>query len=177
MREVEVKVLHIDKIDIEKKLVKIGAKLVKKEKQINIRFDNANHDIKKNYGGYMRVRETEDLITGKIVNTMTLKKNISKDNVRINEEKEVIISNLEETIDIFEALGYKRKKPGKKNRTSYIFEDLLFEIDEWEKRIYPHPYMEIEGPSKERIFYAIELLGIDKNNVTSQSLDDLVKDL
>lgn len=177
MREVEVKVLHIDKDDIEKRLIDLGAKLIKKEKQINIRFDNKNQDIKNNYGGYMRVRETEDLITGNIVYTMTLKKNISKDNVRINEEKEVIISDIDETMSILEALGYKRKTPGKKNRTSYIYEDLLFEIDEWEKRIYPYTYMEIEGPSKDRIFYAIELLEIDRKNVTSQSLDDLVKDL
>lgn len=177
MREVEVKVLNLDKKAIEAKLKSLGAKLVKKEKQINIRLDNVNQDIRKNYGGYMRVRETTDINTGDIINTMTLKRNISKDNVRINEEKEIVISDLNETIDILEALGFIKKTPGKKNRTSYKLGDLLFEIDEWEERIYPHPYMEIEGPSKEKIFEAIDLLGIDRKNVTSQSIDDLVKDL
>jgi len=43
----------------------------------------------------------------------------------------------------------------------------LFEIDEWDKEIYPHPYLEIEE--------AIKLLNIDKQNITAKSIDELVK--
>ena len=39
MREQEVKVLNIDKDEIEKKLIELEAKLIKDENQINYRFD------------------------------------------------------------------------------------------------------------------------------------------
>ncbi len=175
MKEIEVKVLNIDKDEIEKKLIAVGAKLIKDEEQVNIRFDAEDRFLKNIYHGYLRIRITKNNITGEVVNTLTLKKNIARNEFRVNEEIETQISNVEETIKILEGLKYYKKKPGKKHRKSYIHEGILFEIDEWDKDIYPIPYLEIEVVNKSDLERAIEILNIDRKNITAKSIDELVK--
>lgn len=176
MDEIEVKVLNIDKEEIQKKLVKIGATLLKDEEQTNIRFDTEDKYLKNKYRGYLRIRITKNNLTGETINTLTLKKNISRDEFRVNEELETEIFNVSEAIKILEALKYCPKAPGKKRRISYIYEGILFEIDEWDKDIYPLPYLEIEVTKKSDLERAIELLNIDRKNITAKSIDELIKE-
>lgn len=175
MNEIEVKVLNINKEEIEKKLIDIGAKLIKDEEQINIRFDTDDRYLRNIYHGYLRIRITTNNLTGETTNTLTLKRNIARDVVRVNEEIETQISNVEETIRILDALKYNKKKPGRKHRKSYIYDNILFEIDEWDKDIFPRPYLEIEVTSKDDLDKAIKLLNIEKQNITAKSIDELVK--
>lgn len=176
MNEIEVKVLNIDKYDIQNKLEKLGAQLVKDEEQINIRFDTKDNYLKSTKNGYLRIRITKNNLTNEVVNTLTLKKNISKKQVRVNEEIETIISNVDETIKILENMNYIMKKPGEKHRRSYKYNEILFEIDEWDKSIYKYPYLEIEVKDKKQLDDAIELLSLNKDNITSKSIGDLLKD-
>ena len=60
MREREVKILNIDKEEIERKLINIGANLIKDENQINYRFDTDDGFLKKTYNGYLRIRITKN---------------------------------------------------------------------------------------------------------------------
>ena len=173
----EVKVLNIDVFEIEEKLKKIGAVFLKDEEQTNIRFDTEDKYLKNEYNGYMRIRETKNKITGEVRHTLTLKRNISRDEVRINEEIETDISNQESLIKIFEALGFVRKKPGRKCRKSYVYDNILFEIDQWEADIYPKPYLEIEVKCKEDLERAIALLGINREDISVKSIDELSKDI
>lgn len=177
MNEIEVKVLDIDKKSIINKLKNIGADLVKNEDQTNIRFDMSDNSLKKKYHGYLRIRITKDNIKNVTINTLTLKKNISKNMYRINEEIETEISDVDETIKILRSLNLVDKVPGKKHRTSYRYDNILFEIDEWDESIYPHPYLEIEANSKEDIERAIKLLDLDRSKVTAKPLDELIKDI
>lgn len=177
MNEIEVKVLKIDKDEIEQKLKNIGAKIVKDENQTNIRFDTKDYYLRNNLRGYLRIRVAENNLTGETVNTLTLKKNISRKGFRVNEETETLISDVEQTAKILESLGYLRKRPGKKHRVSYKYDDILFEIDTWDKSIYPYSYLEIEVQDESRLDFAINLLGIERSNVTSKSIDELIKDL
>lgn len=176
MREIEVKVLDIDKNDIEKKLISLGANLIKNEHQTNIRFDTDDNTLKTTLNAYLRVRQTKNLFNDEIVNTLTLKKNISRDSVRINEEIETEISNFDETAKIMEILGYKRKRPGFKHRKSYIYENMTFEIDQWDEYTYSKPYLEIEVMCEEDLEKALKLLNIDKSSVTTKSIDELKKE-
>ncbi len=176
MNEIEVKVLNIDKEEIQKKLVKIGATLIKDEEQNNIRFDTEDKYLKNKYKGYLRVRTTKNNLTGETINTLTLKRNISRDEFRVNEEIETQIHDVDEAIKILEALRYYPKTPGKKRRISYIYDGILFEIDEWDKDIYPRPYLEIEVIKENDLERAIELLNIDRKNITAKSIDELIKE-
>ena len=121
MKEREVKVLNIDKEEIERKLINLGAVLIKDEEQINIRFDTEDNFLKNIHKSYLRVRITKNLLNGEIKNTLTFKKSVSRDKIRVNEEIETEISNSDETIKILQLLGYYKKRPGFKHRRSYLY--------------------------------------------------------
>lgn len=176
MKEREVKVLNIDKDEIEKKLKEVGATLLKDEEQTNIRFDTETDFLKKQYNGYLRIRVTKNLLNGNTKNTLTFKKSISRGKLRVNEETETEISNCDETIKILEFLGYNKKRPGYKHRRSYSYENITYEIDTWDKETYSKPYLEIEMSSEEELEKAIELLNLDRSQITTKSIDELRKD-
>lgn len=172
-RELEVKVLNINKDEIISKLEKIGAIRIKNEYQVNIIFDNDKRDIFNKHNGYLRLRETKNLDTGEKKFIFTLKKTISKDNVRENIEYDTIIENDDALIKILSHLNLKIKHKGTKERISYKYDDILFEIDTWNKDTYPKPYLEIEVKDKKDLEKAIDLLDLDKDNVTTKSLKQL----
>jgi len=176
MKEREVKVLNIDKEEIEKKLINIGAKLIKDENQINYRFDTDDGILKKTYNGYLRIRITKNLLNGEIKNTLTFKRGLKRSVLRINEETETEISDWENTAKILELLGYKQKKPGYKHRRSYKYENITFEIDTWDEDTYSKPYLEIEMTSEEDLEKAIILLDLDRSQVTTKPIDELSKE-
>jgi adenylate cyclase class 2 len=176
MKEKEVKVLDIDKEEIERKLIELGAVLIKDENQINYRFDTEDGVLKKKYNGYLRIRRTENNLTGEIKNTMTFKRSIKRDSLRVNEEIETDISDWESAAKIIELLGYKRKRPGYKHRRSYVYDNIVFEIDTWDDYTYSKPYLEIEVSSYEDLEKAISLLKLDRNKITTKPIDELRKE-
>jgi len=173
MKEMEVKVLNINKKDLEKKLISIGAKLVKREYQINTIFDTEDRLVKNAHKGYLRIRENKNLLTDNTEYIFTLKKNISKNELRENIEIETKVENKEALINILAHLNLTVKHEGTKERISYKYDDILFEIDTWNKETYPDPYLEIEVIKKEDLDKAIDLLNLDRKNVTSKSLEQL----
>lgn len=176
-KEIEVKVLNIKPKDLEEKLIKIGAKLIKKEYQVNTIFMNIDEDIEEVGKGYLRIRESKDLINGELENTLTFKRNISQDGFRENEEIETRVEDKESLIKILSLMNIDIKHEGKKERTSYEFENIRFDIDIWDKKTYPCPYLEIEVEKIEDIDRAIDLLDIDRNDITTKSLKELRTDL
>lgn len=176
MKEREIKVLNIDKEEIEKKLINIGAKLIKDENQINYRFDTEDGFLKKTYNGYLRIRLTKNLLNGETKNTLTFKRSLKRNTLRVNEETETEISDWENTAKILELLGYKQKRPGYKHRRSYTYENITFEIDTWDENTYSKPYLEIEMSSEEDLERAIKLLDLDRSQVTTKPIDELSKE-
>ena len=172
-KEIEVKVLNIDPDDIEEKLIKLGAKLIKKEYQVNTIFMSIDEDIEEVGNGYLRIRESKDLINEKVENIFTFKRNISQDGFRKNEETETLVEDKEALIKILSFMNINIKNEGKKERTSYEFESIRFDIDIWDKETYPYPYLEIEVNDSKDIEKAIKLLDIKEENVTTKSLKDL----
>lgn len=172
-KELEVKVININKEEIENRLKEVGAKLVKKEFQINTIFDTDDRIIKYTHNGYLRIRESRDQINNRTECIFTLKKNVSNDGIRENIEIESKIEDKEAIKKILRHLGLTVKHEGIKERISYSYEDILFDIDTWDKNTYPEPYLEIEVVKKEDLEKAIKLLGLDRNNVTDKSLAKL----
>ncbi len=178
-KELEVKVLNINKEKVENRLKEIGAQLVKKEYQINTIFDNKYSMIKNKHNGYLRIRETKDLLTDKTKFTLTLKKHdgISSEGIRQNKEFNTEIANEQSLINILTHLELDIKHKGMKERVSYKYENILFEIDTWDKDTYPYPYLEIEVKRNEDLDKAIQLLKLDRSKVTSKSLGELRAEL
>ena len=177
VKEIEVKVLNVDLDEMEKRLIEIGAKLISREYQINIIFDSKDNYIENNLNSYLRIRETKDLLNHEIKVDLTLKKNIGKEGARENLEITTEIDNKESMIYILKNLKYEIKEKGYKNRTSYIYKNIRFDLDKWDKNTYPYPYMEIEVEKKEDLEKAINLLKIDKNNISTKSIIELKEEL
>ena len=175
-KELEVKVLNIDKKELEEKLLKLGATLIKKEHQINTVLDTKEGNIENSGKGYLRIRESKDLVDNKVEYTLTFKKNINNNGIRENKEIETKFTDKKAMIEILEHLDLYIKNEGSKERISYKYEDIRFDIDTWDKDTYPYPYLEIEVTKKEDIDKAISLLNIDKKNMTLKSLRQLRKE-
>lgn len=172
-KELEVKVLGIDKQNIEKRLENIGAKLLSKEYQINTLYDSDDKIVEKLGDGYLRIRETKNLITGEVKVLFTLKKNMSSETARENIEIETMVTDKNALNSILQHLNLKVIHEGTKERISYVYDDIRFDIDTWDKSTYPYPYLEIEVAEKEDIKRAVELLGLDEQSVTTKSLREL----
>jgi adenylate cyclase class 2 len=173
MKEIEVKVLNIDPDKIEKKLVKLNAEKIKNEHQVNLIFDTPGFSLNKGYGGYARIRVKRNLDNDYEKILFTVKKNISSEGARQNIEHEVEIDSCDQMWKIMTDLGYELKHKGEKHRISYRLDDILFEIDTWDKDTYPEPYLELEVQDKKDIERAAELLNLNRDNITCKSIQQL----
>ncbi|AFS77754.1 adenylate cyclase [Gottschalkia acidurici 9a] len=172
-KELEVKVLNIDKKELEEKLLKLGATLIKKEHQINTVLDTKEGNIENSGKGYLRIRESKDLANNKVEYILTFKKNINNNGIRENKEIETKFTDKKAMIEILENLDVYIKNEGSKERISYEYEAIRFDIDTWDKDTYPYPYLEIEVTKKEDIDKAIRLLNVDEKDITLKSLKQL----
>jgi len=107
---------------------------------------------------------------------MTFKRGIKRDSLRVNEEMSTDVSDWESAAKIIGLLGYEKKRPGYKHRRSYMYENILFEIDTWDEQTYGKPYLEIEVTSNEELEKAIIMLNLDRSQITTNTIDELRKD-
>ena len=76
-------------------------------------------------------------------------------------------------IKILEELDIKLEYEGEKERISYSYKEQRFDIDIWDKKTYPNPYMEIEFSNKDKMDEVISDLSIEKQNITTESITEL----
>lgn len=177
MNEIEVKILNIDIDQIREKLKDIGALLVKKENQINYMYDFPGEPLYKNYKGFCRIRDIESMLDKTRKYILGVKKMISQEQYKIMKEEETEVFDLESTKNILVELGMINVRTDIKYRESYKYDGVLYEIDIWDKDIYPHPYLEVEAKDEKSLNIAIELLGFDLNQTTTKNLKELREDL
>lgn len=173
-REIEVKVLGIKVDEAIKKLESLGAEKIGEELQKNYTFGpNYEEDFKT---GYLRIRETyKDSKREKI--ELTFKEMQNDEDVRINNEFTTHIDSVSMMITILKKIGIKLKYEGSKERISYRYKGQRFDIDTWDKKTYPEPYMEIEFTNQTKIEDILDELNIDREKVTTKSISDLISEL
>lgn len=172
-KELEVKVLNVDINQIQNKLKDLNAVLIKKELQVNTLIDSYEKPIKTITDGYLRIRESKDLVHNTNKTTLTFKKNVENRDLRENIEYNVGIENRDDMVELLKALGYNNIKIGYKERTSYNLNDARIDIDIWDKDTYPHPYIEIEVKTQEKLYEIINMLGISRENISTKSILEL----
>lgn len=172
-RELEVKVLNIDKDDIERKLLELKAELVKRELQVNTIYDYPNNSFEQEKRGYIRIREMKDLVTGEVEYEFTIKKAISNDGIKEYEEIETAIEDKESLGKMLLELGLVVKHEGSKERIRYRLENIIFDIDTWDKQTIPYPYLEIEVESKDDLKRAVELIGVSEADISLKTIREL----
>lgn len=176
-RELEVKVLGLDLDALEKKILSLGGKLIAKELQVNTLIDSKNRPIKSYLDGYLRIRETTDLLTDKVNVNLTLKKNINLESIRDNVELNANVEDKDAVLEILKDLGFDDIEVGNKERKSYELNGARFDFDKWDEKTYPFPYMEIEVSSIKHLNEVMTLLEIPQENISTKSIVDLKNEL
>lgn len=164
-KEIEVKILGYSVDEYIQILGKIGATKVGEESQVNHRF----LDIKTENDSYLRLRVVNDEAT------FTFKERKDNTNMRQNLEYSISIPDPKMFLTIMDKIGMKYSTEHKK-RIKYKYKDIFFDIDKWDDEIYPYPYMEIEVNDEAELDEIVKKLGIEKKNISTKSIRELVLD-
>lgn len=165
MKEIEVKILEIDKLKIESKLKKLGAKKVFSGKLVSYFFDRNNTLKDKNILLRLRVYDNECLLTAKKI--------ISKKDIKDADEFEVNVSNFKEARKLLELLGFKLIRKLEKNRVSYVLNNVKFEFDKPKEKV--PCFLEIEAKDKKTLEKYVKLLGYRMSQTNTFTYSDVLQ--
>lgn len=155
MKEIEVKVLDIDRKKIENKLRKLGAKKTFEGITYGIFYDFTDKRLLKSEK-FLRLRKQCNKYS------FTFKSRLSRTKAKVMRELEVDVDNFKTMHEILINLGLKIRAKHSKKRISYNLGNLHFELD---KNLGIPWYLEIEAPNLREIYSACERLGIDKKEL------------
>ena len=161
--EIEERILEIDKDKIIKKLEYLGATKIGEWYYKRYTYD------------FTPKRESEwiRLRTNGVETTLTYKK-VETREVDGTKEFEIEVSNFDETNKMLEILGYEYKNYQESKRIRYYLNDVEIDIDTWP--MIP-TYMELEGPSVEKVKELEDLLEVDKSKITTLYVDEIAEQI
>ena len=157
--EIEATFVDIDKDKLRIKLNAIGAKLIQPETLMRRVVFNVNAH------SFIRVRNEGKRII------LTYKNHLNN-TITGTEEINVEVSDYEKTIAILKAGGLKPKSEEDSYREKWQLDDVEIDIDTWP---WIPSYVEIEGPSEEKVRKVSEQLGFNMNEAIIGSVDEVYK--
>ncbi len=153
MYETEIKILDIDRKDLEKKLLALGARKIFDDEIHAIYYDSPDHSVRQS-GGTFRLRREGSLAV------LTYKTRIADSAAKIRKETEVSVSDFDEMRSILKYIGFSPWLEMKKHRTTYVLENVHFELDRYTEEFGFIPeFLEIEGPDIETVYSSASALG------------------
>jgi adenylate cyclase class 2 len=168
MKEIEVKVLEINRAECEKTLSKLGAKKIFDDEILTIFFDFADGRIFKRQD-VLRLRLEEQKFE------LTYKKVHFSATSKTADEYSVEVSDTNITQKILECMGLSVVESMQKHRISYILDDVRFDFDQYQGIYGVIPeFLEIEARNAESIYTYARLLGIKNEDCLPWSTKDLV---
>ena len=166
MKEIEIKILEINKKLIIYNLKKLGAKKIFEGEIKGMTFTSDN-PLWNQDNNMLRLRQEGDNFF------LCLKtKILTRSKAKIREEIEVEIKDFKNMKIILEKIGFFEQYKNKKYRTSFKLNNSRVEIEE--TRQFP-TYLEIEAPSLGEIQKTVKLLGFTMNDTKAWSTSDLTK--
>ncbi len=170
MREIEIKVLGIGHKDLEEKILRLGGDKVFDLELLSIKYDRDDHKISdKNEN--LRLRKKGDSLI------LTHKGAAEKNDkgLKIKEETEVEISDLDNMRKILRSIGFEEVRTIKKRRIVYKLDnvEIVFDthLDEYS---YIPEFLEIEAPDEDLIKEYIQLLGLEEYKTVSWGVEGLI---
>lgn len=169
-QEIEAKILEIDRVAVEKRLVELGAQFKFTKEYLAIYFDDDEGSLRMK-GQTIRMRKEGDEIV-----LCRKQATLSDDpNVKVMEESEVPVHNQVVMERFLEGKGYKPVLTTRKSRTAYQLEDIEVVIDDYMDDYEFIPvFMEIEAPTKEQIFDLAAKLGFEKHLLQDMNTAQLI---
>lgn len=164
MIEHEIKILDINIPDVESKLAECGFRKKATRDFKRAIFDVVPPDAK----SWIRLRTDGD------ITTLTLKKSVS-DAIDGMLEIEVGVSSYQQCLDLLQAAGIRCSKVQENSRTDFTSQvdtDIEISIDYWPGI---PPYLEIEGPTVERVKEFIRRLELMNHRQTSATTAEVYR--
>lgn len=158
MHEIEVKILEVNRKEVEAKLVQFGAKKVFEGELNAVMFDFEDERIK-NAKDLLRLRKD-----GKKV-ILTYKRFTGISDVKDLKEIEVELSDFSKMKEILEELGLAVVESTRKTRISYQLEGVHFDFDKYlDENISIPELLEIEAEDNIVLHKYINLLGFERKD-------------
>ena len=168
MKEVEVKILEINRPKIEKTLIDLNAQKVFDGELLTLFFDFKDRTIRGRQN-VLRLRKDPKKIE------LTFKHIHFEQSAKVAEEYTVEVSNLDLMVKILQQLGLSVTQKMKKHRVSYRIGDIRFDIDCYGGDFGFIPeFLEIEGEVDQIHKYA-DLLKFQEKDCLAWSTDDLLR--
>ncbi len=159
--EYEATFINIDKDEIRSRLKKVGAKMIYPEflMKRHVWDFPKGHKI---FGGWIRVRQESDKVT------MSVK--IVPDDKHIESQKEtcITVSSFKDAKEIIDTIGCEKQAYQESKRELWKIDDVEITIDEWP---FLEPFVEIEGPSEEKVKQVSKKLYFDYSKAMFGSVD------
>jgi predicted adenylyl cyclase CyaB len=169
MKEIEVKILEVNRIKIEEILTRLEAKKVYDAEIQTLFFDFKDGTIIK-AKNVLRLRKEQDKIV------LTYKKVHLTQTVKVAEEYSVDVSDLETMKKILENIGLSITESMQKHRVSYTIDHTRFDIDRYAGKYgYIPEFMEIEAENIDLIHEYAALLGFKAKDCLPWSTDELIR--
>jgi predicted adenylyl cyclase CyaB len=169
MKEVEVKIIGIDRTAVEAKLRSVGASKIFEGDEETVFFDFPGNPITaaKNL---LRLRRAAEKTT------LTFKKYVENESAKVRDEYEVMVSDFEPMRVILTSLGLSPTLRMEKHRTSYVLKGgVRVDLDKYAGEFSHIPdLMEVEGEDSEAIHSQIKLLGFQPEDCKTWTTFDLV---
>lgn len=160
--EYEVRVLEIDIDKVKEKLNDLGAIFQWDCVQKRYVYDF----MPKIDGKWIRLR------TNGKKTTLTIKNLVSSE-IDGTQELETSVGDFKKCALILNELGYEPKGYQENRRIQYTLGDVEIDIDYWP--LIP-TYLEIEGPSEEKVYEVLKLLGYNKKEATTRDVEGIYLD-
>ncbi len=158
MYEVEIKILDIERPEVEKKLRTLGAAKTFDDEIHALYYDAPDHSIRSSRGTLRLRREGSAAV-------LAFKRHVENRDAKVREEKEVVVSDFDAMRWILDSAGFTVWLEMRKMRTTYEIDGLHFEFDRYlDAYGYIPEFLEIEGPDVGTVYRYAELLGFTKKD-------------
>ena len=169
MKELEVKILEVNRIKIEEILTNLGAKKIFNGDIQTLFFDFKDCTIIK-AKNVLRLRKEQNKTE------LTYKKVHITETAKLAEEYSVEVSNMETMKKILENIGLSITESMQKHRVSYTIDHTRFDIDRYAGNYgYIPELLEIESENIDLIHKYAALLGFQAKDCLPWSTDELIR--
>ncbi len=167
MKEIEVKILGINRNKCEKTLISLGAKKIFDGEILTLFYDYSDSSIQK-AKNLLRLRKAG------VKSFLTFKQYVKDSHAKVRKEFDVEVSDFDTTHMILKGLGLTATLSVRKHRSSYILNDVHFEFDHHlDEYVYIPDFLEIEAKNLESLYQAASLFGFKKEDCRPWSFFDV----
>lgn len=163
-KEIEIRLLNINREEFIKEIEKIGAKKVDSFLQRRFVYDLT--PIQENK--WIRLRTNGES------STLTIKEVVDKDAIDGTNELEIKVDDFDKTNSILEELNYFHRNYQENYREIYVIDDVEISIDSWP--LIP-TYVEFEAKKKEDIYELLNKIKYNKDDLTTLDVTSIYNEI